>query len=262
MDLRYLEEHYSSYDEDGRLSSRRGSVEYLTTMKYIHAYVKPGAKVLEVGAGTGRYSLALSREGYDVTAIELLEHNIDIFRSKLQPGDKITVEQGNALDLGRFAPDSFDAVLLLGPLYHLYSDADKIQALTEARRVMKPDGVLFAAYCMNEAVVIQFAFKGDGSNMLRCLEKHMMTADYHCISKPEDLFEMVRPEEIERLNAASGLRREKIVAADLFTRYLDDRIDAWSEEVFGVYLDYHFAVCERPELLGVTDHALDILRRN
>lgn len=59
MENNFLEQYYNLYDEDGRLSSKHGKVEFITTMKYIHDYVKPGAKVLEVGAGTGRYSIAL-----------------------------------------------------------------------------------------------------------------------------------------------------------------------------------------------------------
>ena len=68
MENSFLEQYYNLYDEDGRLASKYGKVEFITTMKYIHDYVKPGAKVLEVGAGTGRYSIALSREGYQVQA--------------------------------------------------------------------------------------------------------------------------------------------------------------------------------------------------
>lgn len=72
---------YSSCDEDARLSkSRHVQLEYLTTMRYIHQCVPAGSKVLEVGAGTGRYSIALAKEGYDVTAVELLPHNLEILR--------------------------------------------------------------------------------------------------------------------------------------------------------------------------------------
>ena len=68
MENSFLEQYYNLYDEDGRLASKHGKVEFITTMKYIHDYVKPGAKVLEVGTGTGRYSITLSREGYQVQA--------------------------------------------------------------------------------------------------------------------------------------------------------------------------------------------------
>ena len=98
----YLINHYSSFNEDARLMSKHGSVEFLTTMRYIDKYIKPGDRVLEIGAGTGRYSHALARQGYAVDAVELVEHNIEIFRNNIQPDETITVTQGNALDLSGF----------------------------------------------------------------------------------------------------------------------------------------------------------------
>ena len=94
--MHYLNEFYSHYDEDGRLSKKHGSVEFLTTMRYIGKYIKPGDRVLEVGAGTGRYSHALARQGYAVDAVELIGHNIDVFQNNTQPGENISITQGNA----------------------------------------------------------------------------------------------------------------------------------------------------------------------
>lgn len=92
----YLIDLYSHYDEDSRLLSRHSSVEFLTTMRYIEKYIKPGDRVIEIGAATGRYSHALARRGYAVDAVELVEHNIDIFRQNTQPEETITITQGNA----------------------------------------------------------------------------------------------------------------------------------------------------------------------
>ena len=76
----YLIEFYNHYDEDQRLVPKHGSVEFLTTMRYIEKYICPGNRVLEIGAGTGRYSHALARQGYSVDGVELVKHNIDVFR--------------------------------------------------------------------------------------------------------------------------------------------------------------------------------------
>ena len=75
-------------------------------------------------AGTGRYSLHYASQGYDVTAIEYVQHNLDILKSKIQDGMVIRAEKGDAVDLSRFADDTFDVTLVLGPLYHLYTDFD------------------------------------------------------------------------------------------------------------------------------------------
>ena len=106
--LELLTNYYSSYDEEGRLLSRHGSVEYLTTMRYIEKYLKPGDKIAEIGAATGRYSHTLARRGHQVDAVELVEHNIRIFREKTQPGEAVTICQGDARDLHMLRTDTYD----------------------------------------------------------------------------------------------------------------------------------------------------------
>lgn len=257
----YLIDYYSSYDEDIRLTSKHGQVEYITTMKYINDYIEKGSTVLEVGAGTGRYSIALSRVGYKVTAIELVPHNIEVFKSKLTDEDDVVVEQGNALDLSRYEDNTFDAVLLFGPMYHLYKKEDKIQALNEAKRVVKDTGKIFVAYCMNEAPMIQFAFKEDGNNILEIIKENEMTKDFKLLAEPCDIFELVRIEEINELNDVCGLNRSKIIGTDMFTDYIKERIDSWSDEIYELYLNYHLTICERMDVIGLSNHTLDILTK-
>ena len=145
--MSYLEDFYKVYDEESRLLSQSGQVEYLTTMKYIHQYLgdRQQAEILEVGAGTGRYSVALAKEGHSVTAVELVAHNLEKLRAKLDRTEKIKAIQGNALDLSGFADNSFDITLLLGPMYHLYTREDMLRALSEAVRVTKQGGYILAA---------------------------------------------------------------------------------------------------------------------
>lgn len=100
----YIIDFYNHYDEDSRLSPRHGTVEFLTTMRYIETYIKPGSRVLEIGAGTGRYSHALARQGYRVDAVELVPHNIEVFRRHMLPSEHITITQGNAPGPGRSHP--------------------------------------------------------------------------------------------------------------------------------------------------------------
>jgi len=87
--IEILRSFYDDIDEDRRLNrSRQGQLEYITTMNYIHRYAKAGAKILEIGAGTGRYSIALAKEGYNVTAVELVESNLEVLK-KTAPALKI-----------------------------------------------------------------------------------------------------------------------------------------------------------------------------
>ena len=81
---------YNQVDEDSRLQrSRHGQLEYAVTMHYIHRFIKPGDKVLEVGAGTGRYSIALAKEGMNVTAVELVSSNLAVLRKNSEGIDHI-----------------------------------------------------------------------------------------------------------------------------------------------------------------------------
>lgn len=107
------------------MTLKHGTVEFLTTLRYIEKYIRPENLVIEIGAGTGRYSHALARQGYTVDAVELISHNIDIFRKNTMSNEDITIMQGNALDLSVFPDNRYDITLLLGSLYHLYSDEDK-----------------------------------------------------------------------------------------------------------------------------------------
>ncbi len=257
----YLEEYYNDYDEEGRLLSRHGRVEYLTTMKYIRESLADisDPEILEVGAGTGRYSVTLAKQGLRVTAVELVEHNLEVLRSKLDGTEPITAIRGNALDLSRLADDGFDLTMLLGPMYHLYTKAEKLQALSEAVRVTKPGGRILVAYCMNEPTVIQYVFGMNHLHELMGLE--MLTPDWHCISEPKDVFELVRTEDIAVLDAEVPVKRIKLVATDGATNYMKTYVDAMDSETFDKWVEYHFTICERQDLIGASHHTLDILQK-
>lgn len=257
-----LEKHYNKFNEEKRLNSRHGQVEYNTTMHYINRYLQQlkkeraePVKILDIGAGTGRYSVPLAQDGYDVTAVELVKYNLGILKSK---GSSVKAYQGTALKLSRFSDDSFDLTLLFGPMYHLYTQEDKVKALQEARRVTRPNGIIMVAYLMNEYSIITYAFKE--RHILECIEKGMITEDFHVKTKPEDLYDYVRLEDINVLNEKTGVTRIQIIAADGAADYMRPYLNALTDEEFDYYKKYQLTICERPELLGSSAHTVDILR--
>ncbi|WP_019679301.1 class I SAM-dependent methyltransferase [Ruminococcus flavefaciens] len=259
--MSYLEDFYKVYDEDRRLLSQSGQVEYLTTMKYINECIAEHSqpKILEIGAGTGRYSVTLAKEGHSVTAVELVEHNLEKLRAKLDGTEKIKAIQGNALDLSELADNCFDITLVLGPMYHLYIREDMLRALSEAVRVTKNGGHILVAYCMNEAAVIQHAFLH--GNLQKVLDNDMLTPEWHCKSEPKELFQLVRTEDIDSLNSELPVERTKLIAADGAANYISECIDAMDSFTFEKFMEYHFSICERQDLIGASNHTLDILRK-
>ena len=258
MNEKELNEYYNKFKEDKRLDTKHGQVEFLTSIKYIEKYIKPGDKILDVGAGTGKYSIYFKNKGYYVEAVELVKQNINTFKAKLEDID-IPIYQGNAIDLEMFKDNSFDIVLLFGPMYHLISFENKIKALNEAKRVVKENGYIFISYCMNEYALITHGFKENYIN--ESFNNNLIDKDFHILSKDNDLYSFVRIKDINKLNKICNLKRIKIISQDGPTEYLKKDINKMDDETFNIYLNYHFKTCESKYLLEASRHTLDILKK-
>ena len=136
---------------------------------------------------------------------------------------------------------------------------EKLQALAEAKRVLKPGGYLFVAYIMNEFCVLTYAFKE--RHIKEALETGMLDEAYHCTENANELYSMVRLEDIDRLNEAAGLQRVQIISADGAANYMRPFLNALDEEEFQAFICYHLATCEREDIMGAAGHTVDILRK-
>ncbi|MBE6936994.1 MAG: class I SAM-dependent methyltransferase [Ruminococcaceae bacterium] len=256
-----LTTYYTTHDEDSRLASRHGSVEFLTTVHYVEKYLRPGMRILEIGAGSGRYSHYLAQKGYTVDAVELMDRNIDVFRTNTLPGEKVTVTRGDALDLSAFDTEKFDVTLLLGPMYHLYTEQDKLSALGEAIRVTRTGGTVFAAYCNNDLTAYHFGFLRGGFasgefNSLIDFESFKLS------STPKEIFSLYRKEDVDGLMANFPTTRLHYVGTDMLTRFISDAVDKMDAKTFELYMKYHLCICERPDMVGATSHMLDVFRKD
>ena len=259
--LDYLKNFYENYDEDSRFSSKHGMVEYLTTMRYIEKYISQNSRIIEIGAATGRYSHALAQKGYRVDAVELIEHNIEIFKRNTKEGENISIVQGNALDLSDFEDNTYDITLLLGPMYHLFTKEDQQKALSEAVRVTKKGGMIFAAYCGNDATIVKFCFGKGMINIEPYKSSLIDPVTFKADSTPEEIFALNRKEDIEALTKSLPVSRIKFIGTDMAAGYISDTVDGMDEETFNSFLNYHFYICERQDMVGVSTHFLDILEK-
>ena len=281
-----IEKYYNKFHEEHRLTTRHGQVEFRTTLHYIEEAIRwlsdaerrietdydwksvknradrvglglstSPLKIADIGAGTGRYSVELCHRGYDVTAVELVKHNLEILRAK---HENIKTWQGDARNLSFLDDKSFDITLLFGPLYHLHGDEEKLKALTQARRITKKGGIILVAYVMNEYSVISYCFKEHKWSEVAA--KGGLSPDFHTICTEEDLYDYVRLEDIDRLNKAAGLERIKIISADGAADYMRRELNEMSPEEFEAFCAFQLANCERPELVGAGSHCVDILK--
>ena len=250
MNEKELINYYNKHNEDKRLLTKHANIEFITAIKYIRDYLKDGYKILDVGAGTGRYSLELQRDGYDVTAVELVKHNLRYIEKK-----GIKCYQGNAIDLSRFDDNSFDIVLLFGPMYHLLTMEEKVKALEEAKRVSKK--YIFISYCMNEFAVIYHGF------MEGYIKEDIKNLDntFKVLKDNDNLYSYVRLEDIDYLKDKCNLKRVKIINQDGPTEYIKNIVNKMDDETYELFINYHLSTCERLELLGSGRHILDILEK-
>lgn len=260
-----IEEYYGKFNEEKRFNSRHGLVEYRISMKYIREILnllesdrsRSDIKIFDIGAGTGRYAVPLAEDGYDVSAIELVKHNLSRMRAK---SALVKARLGDARDLKKYEDNTFDLTLVFGPMYHLFSHEDKLKCLMEAKRVTKNGGYILVAYCMNEYGVVMYALKE--GHLKECVENGRFTDDFHCLSDIEDLYDYVRIEDIDRLVNDSGLTREKIITPDGPTNYIRQVLKSMTEEEFELYIQYVESIAERTDSIGAAAHTVDILRKN
>lgn len=250
--------YYNKFNEDKRLNTRHGKVEFITSMNYILKYLKKfkNPSIIDIGAGTGKYSIYLSNKGYDVTAVELIKHNLRFIEKN---SEKVKAFEGNAVDLSRFNNDSFDITILFGPMYHLISKEEKIKALEEAKRITKKNGYIFVQYCMNEYAVITHGFIDN--NILKSIKNNKLDDKFHVLSDSKDLYSYVRLEEINELNKIVNLKRVKIINTDGPSNYIRSSLNKLSEEEFELFIKYNLSICEKKELLGSGYHITDILKK-
>ena len=253
-----MDSYYNNYSESDRFTKDNyHSLEYTISKHWFDKYLKHGDRILEVGAGTGAYSIYYANKGYRVNAIEFVERNLDILKSKITDNMNIVAEQGDAVDLSRFEDNTFDVTLVLGPLYHLYKYDEINQAIKEAIRVTKQNGIIAFAYITTDGVFARQAidhlidgYKKFFDDNFKLLKTHEAVFGTFYISEFKDIMKNYNVEHLHD------------IATDGIAPLLKDKINNLSKEEFSIWEKYQLSVCEREDLQGYSMHMLYICKKN
>ncbi|WP_346935543.1 class I SAM-dependent methyltransferase [Clostridium sp.] len=246
---------YNIFNEGSRLSTKATQVEFLTTVRQIEKHLKPGMKILDLGAGTGEYSLYFVRKGFDVTAIELVEKHVMQIKEKVDSGMKIEVFQGNAMDISMIKEKEYDIVLCFGPLYHLTKVEDRMKCIAEVKRVCKDKGKMFFAFISNDMVITTETMLYEEDFLKRNNYNHdtFKVVDFPFVFHTVD--------QCRKLLIESDLKITSEIATDGLSELLADKINNMDEEDYKQWLNYHYYCCEKPEFLGASNHLLFVAEK-
>jgi ubiquinone/menaquinone biosynthesis C-methylase UbiE len=259
---------YRQTEESQRLTTYfKGQLEFVRTQEIITRYLPaPPAVVLDIGGGSGPYACWLAKAGYEVHLVDPVDLHIEQAKaaSEQQPEHPIaSVSLGDARDL-RFSSTSVDAVLLLGPLYHLIDKTERLLALSEAYRVLKDDGVMIAAGISRFASMLDSFFEDRFKNPVHMdIVQSDLTTGYHR-NPTEDLKYFTdaylhHPEALSSEVIEAGFQHQATLAVEGPAWLFESFKDYWTDpEMRSVVLDLIRKVEAEPSLLGMSAHVLAI----
>ena len=257
-----LNKYYSDgYVEDERLTrDKMHYIEFITTTTYIDKYLKKGDRILEIGAGTGMYSLYYADKGYQVDALELVKANLDTMKSKIKDNMNINAMQGNALDLSMYDDNTFDVTLVLGPLYHLFEKDEEEVAIKEAIRVTKPGGKILIAFILFDLTMLTWGFQ-DKNIYDNYGENKQVSLNFKPNNSEDLIFNMRYFNEVKTLINKFDVKNICYVATDGIGRLMKDVINNMTDEEYKMFVKYHLSICEREDLIGYSGHILSVLEK-
>jgi ubiquinone/menaquinone biosynthesis C-methylase UbiE len=262
-----VESYYdrSSQDEWDRMDRHR--MEFRTSLRAMHEFIPPGSRILDVGGGPGRYSIELARAGHRVTLLDLSSGNIELARHKAGELGVALVEfvHGNAIDLSRFEDSAFDAVLLMGPLYHLTEASERDRAIEEALRVLAPGGLLFASFITRYAVYVDLLKRDPGliGNYADAYERLMRTG-IHVPTEQNPGFtdtHFAHPVEIEPLMSKYPLTALRLAVAEGLIAPVESVVNALPDSLFEAWVDVCYRLGTDPVTWGAGEHMLYVGRK-
>jgi ubiquinone/menaquinone biosynthesis C-methylase UbiE len=244
--------------EWGRLERHR--TEFAVSLKAINTFLSnPPCTILDIGGGPGRYAIELTRQGYSVTLLDISGENLKLARQKAKEADVALtgIIHANALDLSEFESSSFDAALLIGPLYHLLSYGHRVQAIKEAVRILKPGGKLFAAFITRFAPFRNVA-NGEPAWLA---ENPLYTLQLYNTGRHDQPTQFAKayyaqPEEVIPLMENCGFETLSLVGCEGVVAGHDSKVNALTGEAWEARVNLNYNLGQEPTLYGASDHLL------
>lgn len=258
-----LIEYYNQYSEDERLfKDNQHKTELIIVLEYLKKFFCKGNNVLDVGTGTGVYSIICAENEMSVISVDISEKNLTILRKKIQNTnlkDLIQVILSDSLDLSILLDNQFDLVLNMGPIYHLKTREERLLSLKESLRVLKSGGFLFVMYLNKYFKYFQRIQNGKAINNWDIID-NILTKGYKYESDDQYFFFM-SPTEVEYLFSEFEGEIINHIGTDGIGALMSDMINSMGTEDYSNWIRYQKEICEDPNLLGISLHNLVIFKK-
>lgn len=264
----YLSQYYDRFVQREWERLDRHRTEFALTVRALQKWLqKPPARILDCGSGPGRLAFHLSQQGYEVTLFDLSPKSLELAEEKFAAAGlrAAGLECGSAVDLSRFADSSFDAVLMLGPLYHLLEPEERLRAVKEAVRVLRPGGVLFAAFICR-FTGHRWAVHQDPQWVLQHPEaaRHLL-ATGKLLPRDQQADEfcayMAHPSEITPLLEQADLEIKTLLALEGLASQGEQRLNELQGEDWQTWVEINESVASDPSLFGSAEHLMAVAEK-
>jgi len=268
-----LSETEAFYDQSAQYEwdrLQRHRTEFAVTLRTFEDYLPPApARIADIGGGPGRYSIALAQRGYHVTLFDLSKGCLEFAKRKaLEAGVELTgYVHGSATTLKSLGDESFEAVLLMGPLYHLPTEKERRQALQEARRVLRRGGTVFATFIVRYAPVRWIAKNEPASHDYMELTRQILCTGVQRPSREAQHFGrtsayFAEPAEIRPLMESEGFDTLDVIACEGIISMIDEKINELADEAFGIWVELNYRLGRDSSVHGGAEHLLYVGRKS